>query len=358
MANLQSTSSAPSEFVPSPFLKRIREVGASLSTLITTNEDETQVKEHVQHVRAENERLLQVELGISDHLQQSLSKSSRPTWEQLLEWQIASPTPFPTVAVHISQDVVHALQSASPRDLTNKMKKSIVKYQLDVSCAVCGSSWSLYRRYSDFLSLYTCMKRNVPAFIFAFPPKRTFGNLDPVVTTQRKKAFNDLIHLLLSSPALATCHELMQFLNVPVHLTSRVHTLHMNAAPLTVEVPSVCSSTVFLNDTIASPGSIPPPVSSFEETQQDINRIYCSPRHVEALGTTLFDLVSTIFRLSSWNVLRQNMMSLLRRIIVLSTQTAFLEYVLQNLLVVNISRWFTATTSVTVNLLLYLKNIV
>ena len=76
--------------------------------------------------------------------------------------------------------------------LLNFENKQIVKYRITVLYNR-SQTWTIKRRYSDFLTIYSSIRTFYPRFEFAFPPKKTFGNLDAAVIAQRTTQLNRFV---------------------------------------------------------------------------------------------------------------------------------------------------------------------
>lgn len=173
------------------------------------------------------------------------------------------------------------------------------------------AAWTIKRRYSDFLTVYSSIRSFYPNFHFAFPPKRTFGNLEASVITQRTVQLNRFLHAVMTNRFVVESSEIMQFLEFDRNIKQR---------PMTLPSPLDESNTTewLLGDTVASPSSEygnNPGSFTVEELDQ---------QHFEEAEEALFEVLSQLFELSKLSVIRRQLLMLTRRVIALSTQRALL----------------------------------
>jgi hypothetical protein len=76
----------------------------------------------------------------------------------------------------------------------------VARYEVEITAA---TTWTVPKRYSDFLSLDAALKAKFPRMGFPpLPPKVAFSSTTPTVMTARKVGFEQYLRVLMPMEAI------------------------------------------------------------------------------------------------------------------------------------------------------------
>jgi hypothetical protein len=90
--------------------------------------------------------------------------------------------------------------------------KETVTYFISVTDTTTGENWTVKTRYSTMSDLHENLKKEVKVSLPEFPPKKWFGNTDPTFISQRLKALENYLNVVLNQGGALSSPSLQHFL--------------------------------------------------------------------------------------------------------------------------------------------------